>query len=138
MTQDQAALPAGDALDVLIAEKVMGWTRGKGEWCQHWFDAEGKDLGDDHATPEGAGCGDHYWPDEQWSPSTDIRAAWEVVEKRLSTDGHFAFWPSVDGGMIIAFHGIRTWDSEPVWEVWGDTAPLAICRAALAAIKEER
>lgn len=72
---------AGRELDTLVAEKVMGWTAKDGRW----HDADGKDLGSDHADND-LGLGDYYYPDEHWSPSTDISSAWEVVEK-LQADG---------------------------------------------------
>jgi hypothetical protein len=123
---DPDTLPAGRELDTLVSRAVMGgdvYPDGGG-----YYDfMERVGSGQSRSLP--------YY-------STDIRAAWEVVNKVLSTDGHFAFWPSIRG-FGIAYHGIRTWDSEPVWEVFADTAPLAICRAALKAVmaaqtKEER
>lgn len=119
-------MTAGDALDVLVAEKVMGWSKGK-YWggsgaTDRWFDG-GKELGSDHATPEGHGDGDYYSPDESWSPSTDIRAAWEVVEKLPG----FGMTHMRDGSWHVAFGG-------GAFPASADTAPLAICRAALAAI----
>jgi len=124
MTTNIDTLPAGRELDALVAERVMGWSnisRGAdGDDAYGWNASLSG-----HVPPHGRIQIPKY--------STNIAAAWEVVEKRLSTDGHFAFWPSV-AGFSVAYHGIRTWDSEPVWEVWAETAPLAICRAALRAV----
>lgn len=55
--------------------------------------------------------------------STDIADAWEVVEKQkpnwLSLDGCGSEWN-------VTFH-----DSENIWVANSDTAPMAICLAAL-------
>lgn len=68
--------------------------------------------------------------------STDIGAAWEVAEKMVS-DGHV---------FIVKGDGLRTGDFSPRWTVLcdnlprtdADSAPLAICRAALKAQLKER
>lgn len=170
-------LPAGDALDVLVAEKVMGWRRPDPDARDpkyplsprdsqgRWYNGE-EELDEFHATPEGAGGGDYYQPDESWSPSTDIRAAWEVVEKlgsmRMRRDGirdtsgqyhigvyflleYNALYDQVNP-MRVDENGLRYRTSEdppakPVPEPWHytiDDAPLAICRAALAAVQMAR
>lgn len=120
---------AGRALDALVAEKVMGWNladRRRLRW------GEGPDCwitGDDEA------------PTRQWfAPSIDIASAWKVVEK-LDAFG---------GGGVLYLYLSR--DAEDGWAArfyaWGasescqaewskaDTAPLAICRAALAIMEE--
>jgi len=156
---DPDTMPAGPELDVLVAEKVMGWKRGRG-WFDsptnalgdRWFDAEGNRLGDDHATPEGHGGGDSEYPDQVWSPSTDIAAAWEVVEKlnssmlrrdaRRDTSGrydHGCFFHLERNALLDAWAERTGRDplKEPrppePWH-YADTAPLAICRAALKAV----
>lgn len=66
--------------------------------------------------------------------STDIAAAWEVVEKI-----HLMVRPSVLSGQWVAMKFERVYLSgkwEGVGEVTSDTAPLAICRAALLAVME--
>ena len=79
MTREQIlSMEAGPELNELVAVHVMGW-----EKCRdgdRWA-CNGKELGPDHATAKGDGLGDYYYPDEEWSPSSDIAAAWEVVEK---------------------------------------------------------
>lgn len=118
-------MEAGRELDALIAEKVMGYPA--------FAEKVVTKLGDhlvisDHCAICGrkdgtSECLPHY--------STDIAAAWEVVEKlRLSVlqfeDGWFAdprlesyrehFWGALGADDFSA------------------TAPLAICRAALEAV----
>jgi hypothetical protein len=106
-------MQAGPGLDALIAERVMGWKRG--------FDINGSahgryfiSGGEVYANPVS----------RLWSPSRDMGAAWEVVEKLgppFEIRQHFKIgdtaW-SVRGGEFIAY---------------ASTAPLAICRAALKA-----
>ena len=122
-TPDIDTLPAGPELDALIAEKVMGWEwniRNGQCYAEHWCS-------------NAADC----WP--EWSPSTDITAAWEVVEKlRNWPNGHY--WLSlsqiagVRGEWRSGFsYGGMAVNHSPKFVV-ADTAPLAICRAALKAI----
>jgi hypothetical protein len=96
-------------IDALVAEHVMGWWLAKdedGEWCF----MDGADfVCFNFDVP-------HY--------STDIAAAWEVVEKM----GH------------VGLNWDDTTNSPARWqcimergEYYADTAPMAICLAALKA-----
>ena len=92
-------------LDALVAEKVMGWVRmTEGELyggrfdtvypaaesagfdrtrlCSYWLDPQ---LTNEYGEPEATRpAEDSDWDDDvAWPPSTDIGAAWEVVEKLL-------------------------------------------------------
>lgn len=110
-------MEAGRKLDALMATKVMGW----------------KDSGLGYETPEGGRIS------YTWSPSTDLRTAWQIVEKlRKWSDGHFT---------LLAFTtnwraGWDTPDPEDAFDgsfrrfVVAETAPLAICLAALKATEE--
>ncbi len=111
---------AGPELNAEIAEKVMGWTRGT------------------RSTFSGpVPC----WLDKQqqvhrldWNPSTDIAAAWEVLDKMRDM---------LPGGEVMVFWKDECWNctdqiaeaAEPgdLWEQ-ADTASLAICLAALRAV----
>jgi len=133
-------LPAGRELDVLVAKKVMGWTKPKGGrrdpltgkrpvWRELPFEYVD--------TP-------HF--------STDIAAAWEVVEKfhgdspniQIGKDGwEIDVQTAKDGnGWFVAIRRYRVEDYAEEHDYWGaqsyyahaETAPLAICRAALAAV----
>ena len=110
------AMEAGPELDALVAERVMGWTRNdKGFWFK-----PGKR---------------HNWNHDGLDPppySTDIAAAWEVVEKIKSLPAGIdilvrANCVAIDLHMFDMADGLVK-DIEA-----GDatTAPLAICRAAL-------
>jgi hypothetical protein len=126
------AMEAGRELDRLVAEKVMGWT----------------DLW------EGEGYVMAYPPNEQAmgidgerAPvppySTDIAAAWQVVERMTDRDRA--------DRCTFEMHRATDWD-DPAWgydvrfgrwgdpthqrerKVWARTAPLAISLAALKAL----
>jgi len=119
-------LPAGRELDVLVAKKVMGWTKPKGGrrdpltgkrpvWRELPFEYVD--------TP-------HF--------STDIAAAWEVVEK-------FAGQVTIQGPISVGFNEgesyPKCWTVGFTKNAWNnirceaETAPLAICRAALRAVE---
>jgi hypothetical protein len=123
------SMVAGRELDALVAERVLGWKlidrieMGWGEGPDVWDCTNGKDADE---------C---YSPTRQhFAPSTDISAAWAVVE-RMAEDAHYldvTFEPEDES---------RTWNcklrlagSKGEVEAYADTAPLAICKAALAAL----
>lgn len=116
---------AGRELDALIAEKVMGWTVDPiyrmytGAGMRH---AVGNNL------------------DTRFNPSTNIAAAWEVVEKMRERGD----WVNLEGdkeGWMVEVWPFTADDSWAGGGFYGedvkakaDTAPLAICRAALKAL----
>jgi hypothetical protein len=133
---------AGHKLDALVAEKVMGWFKEVDfdykEYPQHnWRDKSGFTAIANH-------------PDQMpglpmWSPSSDIKAAWDVAEKAgLGSapvpGGWVAFWTedaflSSEGAKVSADGqqmGYIGYIHENVYrpEVYR-TAPLAICHTAL-------
>jgi hypothetical protein len=120
-------LAAGRELDALIAEKVMGWTDCRlddreDETQSRWFVPTG-------ITPSGrVAVIAHY--------STDISAAWLVVERLRATGTRG--W---DIGLDTADHDewlCQVWDDPEdnfIGSATASTAPLAICRAALAAVE---
>ena len=140
-------IEAGRALDALVAERVMGWRRcqpvqrGDGWWyCP--------------------GCRSYYgraaWPDEQkirayWcgrntteAPhySTDIAAAFTVAAKlglalvpQSDGDGGFT-WLACDL-VSVSYAGTITLDPKEGTAWSAPTAPLAVCRAALASVGEQ-
>ncbi len=106
-------------LDVLVAEKVMGWHRGS-ILPSGWFDAEA-----------------FVRPADNWKPSTDIEAARLVVAK-MAADG---FWVSINGPFApgqpywVGFsrHNSTGWKDKPDHQAFDVLLPRAICLAALAA-----
>lgn len=116
-------LPAGPALDVLIATKVMGWTR-----LPDSFDGI-------VATPvyrTNDGFETSYVPPF----STMIVHAWEVVE-RMSRPPHSLCVQiendSMQGEVDEWSCHFNPVGMQPRGYAVADTAPLAICRAALRA-----
>jgi hypothetical protein len=126
-------MDAGRELDALVAEKVMGWS-----------DIDLEDQGDFGVPPE-ARIPDAYGRTVSWyaSPfeqfphySTDIAAAWLVVEKVATID------KGEPGGLEVAvLHypdrcecHIETNSAAFLVVEGAPTAPHAICRAALLAV----
>ena len=107
LSEKKMALKAGRELDALVAEKVMGLP--------------------------GAAVGGWYNPNLLDGPppySTDIAAAWEVVEKLLELGWHV----DIEDGWCVIVYGGRDGKADSEMEV-GETAPEAICLAALEAVK---
>jgi hypothetical protein len=106
-------------IDKLIAEKVMGW-------CQDPFG--------NWINPNGEFC----HADGMFIPTEDISAAWEVVEQ-LAQMGHdvkinrLIHW-NTDYECLI---GKDNWVDMDYKYVGSDTAPMAICLAALKAVGVE-
>jgi hypothetical protein len=112
MTKDEILnLPAGEEMDTLIAERVMGFSFNK---YGHSF----------------TGKGHPGWHDLNKLPnySTDMAAAWEVVEQRQKNGYCF----DADGNALR--RRIRFGVGQEIGEA--ETMPLAICRAALLAVME--
>ena len=150
------AMKAGEELDALVAERVMGLVRGVdfGEWPEHdWkreedgsIDIFGYESGDYHNGPGCKRCGWGYCHHcDPWDPndlpeevrtckvsspkySTFLPMAWKVFEK-LGTG--WAVGQNYDNG------GKAWWcwnfidDNDSVGD---DTPMLAICKAALLAV----
>jgi hypothetical protein len=113
MTNDEILnMEAGLEMDELVTESVMGWER-------RTFKHDGVDF---WHLPGTARCELDVPP-----YSTDIAAAWQVVEKAsLFKLDCLQIHDSSDWWCEIALEG------RP-YEATADTAPLVICRAALLA-----
>lgn len=115
-------MPAGREMDALVAEKVMGLTILRADG----YEARGLDL---KKFPDGW---DYKFKDGVVLPaySTDIAAAFEVVQQIISTKNCGCdlsctnHYPDIYGAMVM-FPGILR------GPVFGDTFAEAICRAAL-------
>jgi len=121
--------PAGPDTDVAIAMQVMGWSYcadGYGQMA--WFDLEQDEPVE---TMWGEGVVE-YARRKPFHPTTDIAAAWVVLEQFV--------WPRFWPRLIRTDKGHWRCDIElnggdgPNRSAWAETAPLAICRAALAAV----
>ena len=135
-------LEAGREMDAKIATEVMGWTPGVEDYedgnglVKLWLDERGNMVAyqEDYWEID-ATCG-------RWSPSTDYADMWQVIDRVASFVGHGHFslrqivefeFPDMEGwqcdfGEIGAFATMGT----------GDTAPLAVCRAAYNTAKDWR
>ncbi len=133
---DVDKLEAGLELDALVAAKVMGAAARRHNWVEagypgsldSWTACEycGKKI---TQAIEKDSCPPPY--------STDIAAAWEVVElfqKRGTINLRFfqGGGPEVAWKVRIRPDILR--DGDPGVEEAAETAPLAICRAALKAV----
>lgn len=127
--KDWRNLPAGPELDALVAHLVLGWINVHVNFPGNWATVRGIPPEYVDKQPEGRTVN---FPGNKWSRV--ISSAWDVVEamerRGYSTNLH----SHVDGSG-------RRWTAE-FWEHventdmgHGDTAPLAICRAALAALE---
>ena len=130
---------AGRELDALVAERVMGYV---------WKDESpsGRFLNSPEGWPAGyvpQGSSEMTWTSHLPHYSTDIAAAWLVVERLMNVDADDAShrycldfradrepWGS-DAPFVVE---IRTQNAKRLAYVSADTMPLAICRAALAAL----
>jgi hypothetical protein len=119
-------LEAGRELDTLVAEKVMGWTKWRSPVVPRGSAEPDCWLTNDRTSPT--------FKIAHWSPSTDIACAWQVVERMrdrgFALELHYEFGCSIQWVADFSNDG---WSS--TGEQLGDTAPLAICRAALAAVE---
>lgn len=106
------AIPAGRELDHLVAMHVMGYEWKYDDQWRLWGWQKGADNWANH-----------------FSPSTDIAAAWEVVEKQ--------YFPEVKKG-YRGLDGIWMWCAcfNGEW-IMGKSAPEAICKAALLSLLKE-
>lgn len=119
-------MPAGREMDILVAEKVMGWTRKYvGEFGNQIWDSPS----------QGA-----YLEDAIPNYSTDIASAWEVVEKMKEEGFQFVIGTSELFGKpvryFVEFKKEGTAFSHN--RVYTDTVPLAVCRAAMLPALPER
>lgn len=136
-------MTAGRELDALIAEKVMGWKRmtyaqanpGNKHYAADerltwtWFDSNDNET-KRAVDSDCVDCGTDFLA---WSPSTDIKDAWEVVEKLRMT-----LTPTHDGGWIAQTrYRYREPDLLTPFDAKAPTAPHAICLAALEAVGHE-
>lgn len=133
-----AVMAPGRELDALVAEKVMGW-----QWANEGVRGQYRLHPPDSTSPTGAYPVD-VGPGEEWSPSTDIAAAWEVVEKLRAMNSTLELYSP--GALVndeMGIHAVEWQATFKSWEEpWGphgpsveaQTAPHAICLAALKAV----
>lgn len=120
---DPDEMPAGSDLDHAIIEKVMQW-----EWqADEYFPNDGYWCGD-----RAPSLADQREPTRHFSPSTNIAHAWEVVEKLRALGRPMSIHGGVSPSDAPAVRWIvQTLDAK----AYGETAALALCRAALKAVR---
>lgn len=107
-------MEAGQELDALVAEKIMGWR---------------------YLNQPSTGY-PWYPPEEGWSKahpprySTDIAAAWKVMEKMCDM-GNQNCTLQFEGKLNPDYAWTFSHDENADWWASAGTAPLAICLAAL-------
>jgi len=135
-------LPFSDRREVVnidreIAEKVMGWTQKRG--THEYMFAPG------HVWP----LNSEWWYEsdnnvmrlvEYWQPSTDIKQAFEVAEKMRELGFRFHLWESKHSWVAMFLIIIQKPKGSYNYEKFyydenADTPAMAICKAALAALK---
>jgi hypothetical protein len=132
-----SSVEAGPSIDADVAEKVMGWRRELYAGRFYWFGPyDGRrhirvtyddvELGEDavlaFAEESDTEC---------WSPSTDIVTAWQVVEHLFAAG--WALNIAGERGPGRPWD-VRYWKGGERGMAFADTAPLAICKAALIAV----
>jgi hypothetical protein len=117
-------IKAGPDLDALVAEKVMGWKPDPDNFF--WL---GKGTTNQRVTSSDCfDCGTEF---PAWTPSTSIADAWEVMEKICQGKEDTYRFEIVKQGHL---YWVSIWDDGfSDGDVGADTAPLAICLAALKA-----
>lgn len=123
---DVDKLEAGPELDALIAEKVMGCSVTSIEFeGRVWFRCSCA------GAPHGQVDSDGEKTVALQAYSTDIAAAWSVLEKfpwfRIDNRGDYE---GNEAFMVELTDDVKNLAGK----MWGPTAPLAICRAALKAV----
>lgn len=123
-TRDEIlAEPAGPRLNAWVAEYIMGWPVVDGP--ERHTHAQFVQRNGEHSVALQEEFGG---TDFAWRPSIDIAAAWQVVEKMgCGTIGHYprGLWTAY---FITQEDGILRHIAQ------AETAPLAICQAALLAV----
>jgi hypothetical protein len=113
--------PQTRKIDRLIAEKVMGWEKDKKQ-TERWDTSFG------------------LLHEYDWEPSTDISDAWEVVEKMKEMGFNYFMQDCYTKSHAVTFiHWINTENgkSQKHYDNISETAPMAICLAALKAVNSE-
>ena len=138
-------MKAGRELDAKVAVEVMGWHKDERPGYYHWLNEEGGETGYDWLEK----------PIKPFDPSTDIAAAWEVLEKLKEMGFYCELFDMRHGCYTLDSKGPRFvgWKVEicdledteemgpmPVdhsedWTAFAETAPLALCLAALKAME---
>ena len=104
-------------IDTLVAEHIFEYKLKREDCNSYWVDSEGVEP-----------CHGHDY-------SSEIQDAWEIVEKMKEKEVHVNVLCCADGTFGCEIEN-RVYKGEPdTWfSGWKETAPLAICLAALSAL----
>ena len=109
----------GIELDILIAEKVFGWSRS---------------IIDEHLRMVGYLISDTMENDlPRFSPSLNISDAWKIVEKLFN-----GYSIEKDGKLYFVKYHYGGYDNDYDILSKAETAPHAICLAAIEILKEQK
>ena len=122
-------LPAGDEMDALVAEKIMGWHIGNNiSIGKCWYDGNEEYQ---HGIFNGAYEDDEDFHLLHWHPSSSILWAWEVVDCMFKR----GFYLTLEQFQVDYQCMFDNSSGEAEYAV-ADAAPLAICRSALMFLAE--
>ena len=141
MTEEEInSMPAGRAMDMLVAEKIFGWRHYSDDLWERMKDwlIQRREFNWTEQTPEESMLrmmitpeGHSRWPFEY---STSIDCAW-LVREELSERGIVL---AINNRRLMqrACYGHRrqSTDLTPEWSGFAETDPLAICRMALKVV----
>ena len=124
---------AGNEFDKTIAEEVMEWTQYQTCWMEKKTNQKG--ITDDVFTGWLA-QEDNANNYDVFRPSTDIAASWEVV-KEMSAKNYWCVMEVLSSRCVVMFEEVKT---RQKYEAGANTydLSLAICRAALLAVMEDK
>jgi hypothetical protein len=113
---ERVAMKAGRELNALVSEKVMGYRRTKDDCNTYWVDSDGLE------------------PTHSIDFSSNISAAWEVVEKmgNMQTPPYAFMLAKVGSIYSVHFREEKVFDSKRFYHE-GINLPECICLAALKA-----
>jgi hypothetical protein len=143
---DILKMEAGREMDALIAENLFGWQYSEkwgqlipaGQpdevWSEYRWSEEDRTFA---RYPDGMLPGVSYRGDKPTieNYSTDMKAAWEVVERMQANRNVLSLTYLVDTNQKMVWQAEFRLGS---FVAWADTAPLAICRASLLAVMEPK
>ncbi len=122
----------GKELDILISEKVLNLVP-----CDAWkiqcYDVDGPTYFKDTCSHGNSGC---YPEGSPFGYSTSMDAAWQVLEKLHEDTDDWTLVSTATKGRWLAYEATGCADPDfGRWCEYGETAPHAICLAALAAVE---
>lgn len=132
MTKDEILnMEAGEQIDTLIAEKVMGWHRVHDEkWRDQWHDSGGRYQ---HPISRYDGYEDQEdFHTICWHPSESILWTWELIEKMPDNLELKLEQVKLSDSWVAGFYT----PDDVVYQASANSAELAICRAALLTVLE--